>query len=229
MGSVLVSTMTPRRRIDRIARQMPAVALSSAPDEGSEVMRTPARCATAVLDPSACPPARSRRRAAAGAGSWPDASWPGARKGSALAPPIVPRPTMPTGGFRFFMRRRYYAGMRIGALVFTLIVSLTVSPFAPIDAWAQAWPAKPIRMLVPFPPGGGVDYAARIVGKHLSDRLGPPAPVDKPPRGNGIIAPRGPEGAAPRRRTPGTGPHRPPRLQPHPYPHPPPQSAPHLP
>src|SRR5262249_58448920 len=121
----------------------------------------------------------------------------------------IPRPTMPTGGFRFFMRRRYYAGMRIGALVFTLIVSLTVSPFAPIDAWAQAWPAKPIRMLVPFPPGGGVDYAARIVGKHLSDRLRPPAPLDHPPGGKRTLAPEGREGGAPRRHQPADGPHAP--------------------
>jgi tripartite-type tricarboxylate transporter receptor subunit TctC len=58
----------------------------------------------------------------------------------------------------------------------------------PIGALAQAWPSKPIRMLVPFPPGGGVDFAARIVGKHLSDRLGQPVVIDNRAGANGIIA-----------------------------------------
>ena len=58
----------------------------------------------------------------------------------------------------------------------------------PLAAAGQAWPAKPIRMLVPFPPGGGVDFAARIVGKHLSDRLGQPVVVDNRAGANGIIA-----------------------------------------
>jgi tripartite-type tricarboxylate transporter receptor subunit TctC len=43
-------------------------------------------------------------------------------------------------------------------------------------------------MLVPFPPGGGVDYAARIVGKHLSDRLGQPVLIENRAGANGIIA-----------------------------------------
>jgi tripartite-type tricarboxylate transporter receptor subunit TctC len=43
-------------------------------------------------------------------------------------------------------------------------------------------------MLVPFPPGGGVDYAARIVGKHLSERLGQPVVIENRAGANGIIA-----------------------------------------
>ena len=40
------------------------------------------------------------------------------------------------------------------------------------NALAQAWPSKPIRVMVPFPPGGSTDIVARIVGQKLGERLG---------------------------------------------------------
>ncbi|MBI2290059.1 MAG: tripartite tricarboxylate transporter substrate binding protein [Betaproteobacteria bacterium] len=54
-------------------------------------------------------------------------------------------------------------------------------------ALAQAWPGKTIRMIVPFPAGGGVDYIGRIAGRGLSDRLGQQVAVDNRAGGSGII------------------------------------------
>ena len=42
----------------------------------------------------------------------------------------------------------------------------------PAPAFAQAWPQKPIKMIVPFPAGGGTDFIGRLAAKHLSERLG---------------------------------------------------------
>ena len=67
----------------------------------------------------------------------------------------------------------------------------------PAIAAAQTWPAKPVRMLVPFPPGGGVDFAARVIGKHLADRLGQPVVIENRAGANGIIALEALKGAAP--------------------------------
>src|SRR5215510_3783538 len=53
-----------------------------------------------------------------------------------------------------------------------LAAILLLACVAPATALAQAWPQKPIKMIVPFPAGGGTDFIARVAAKHLSDRLG---------------------------------------------------------
>ena len=45
-------------------------------------------------------------------------------------------------------------------------------------ASAQEWPAKPVRFIVPYPPGGGTDVIARIVQPRLSEALGQPVVIE---------------------------------------------------
>ena len=48
-------------------------------------------------------------------------------------------------------------------------------------AWAQAYPSRPVRLIVPAPAGGGYDLAARLISQVLSERLGAPFIVDNRP------------------------------------------------
>jgi tripartite-type tricarboxylate transporter receptor subunit TctC len=58
---------------------------------------------------------------------------------------------------------------------------------AAASALAQTWPQKPIRFIVPFPPGGGTDVVARMVAKNLQDKLGQTIVVENRGGANGAI------------------------------------------
>lgn len=55
-------------------------------------------------------------------------------------------------------------------------------------AWAQTYPARPIRMVVPYAPGGNTDILARAVGQRMTESWNTPIVVDNRPGGNGFIA-----------------------------------------
>ena len=54
---------------------------------------------------------------------------------------------------------------------------LTFSVFG-LSASAQTWPTKPIRIVIPFAPGGGTDILVRIMVPKLTEILGQPVVVD---------------------------------------------------
>ncbi len=56
------------------------------------------------------------------------------------------------------------------------------------NAFAQAWPQKPIKVVVPFPPGGVTDSIARITADWLTPRLGQPVIAENRPGASGAIA-----------------------------------------
>ena len=62
-----------------------------------------------------------------------------------------------------------------------------VQAFMVLPARAQDYPARPIRLIVPWPPGGGVDIAARTIGPKLSENLGQPLVIDNRAGAAGMI------------------------------------------
>jgi len=76
------------------------------------------------------------------------------------------------------MKLRAAAGHAVIALLLLI---------ASAHAGAQPYPARPIRLVVPFPPGGAVDYYARVVQQPLSEALGQPIVIDNKAGASGMV------------------------------------------
>src|SRR3982075_2029385 len=74
-------------------------------------------------------------------------------------------------------------GRRLAVLAGLVLLASATAP----AAWAQAWPAKPIRIIVPFTPGSGTDIIARTVTERLSPQLGQPIVIENRPGAGGTI------------------------------------------
>jgi tripartite-type tricarboxylate transporter receptor subunit TctC len=73
--------------------------------------------------------------------------------------------------------------------LFRLVTAMGMIAFAALPAAAQQYPSRPIRCIVPFPSGGGVDIVARTVGEKLGARLGQTIVVDNRPGAGATIGP----------------------------------------
>jgi len=80
-----------------------------------------------------------------------------------------------------FRRRRVWCAAILGTLGAALVAASVV------NASAQTYPNKPIRLIVPFAPGGLNDTTARLLQPHLEKALGQPVIVDNRPAASGIV------------------------------------------
>jgi tripartite-type tricarboxylate transporter receptor subunit TctC len=74
--------------------------------------------------------------------------------------------------------RRQFLHLALGAAALPAVSSITR---------AQTYPARPVRIIVPFAPAGSADIAARLVGQWLSERLGQQFFIENRPGGGGNI------------------------------------------
>jgi tripartite-type tricarboxylate transporter receptor subunit TctC len=65
-----------------------------------------------------------------------------------------------------------------------MLAALSVAPFA---AQAQTWPARPVRFIMPYPPGGSSDILARPIANEMSKSLGQPVLIEYKPGGGSTI------------------------------------------
>jgi tripartite-type tricarboxylate transporter receptor subunit TctC len=74
---------------------------------------------------------------------------------------------------------------RLAVAFFAVIITAGATPLA--IAAGEAYPSRPIRLVVPFPPGGPLDVVARAIGQKLTDAWGQPVIIDNRPGAGGNI------------------------------------------
>jgi tripartite-type tricarboxylate transporter receptor subunit TctC len=86
------------------------------------------------------------------------------------------------------MQRRRFLQLAAGA---------ATAPVLPRIARAQAYPNRPVRLIAPFPPGGSIDLAARLIGQWLTERLGQQVVIENRAGAGGNVGSEAALGAAP--------------------------------
>ena len=77
--------------------------------------------------------------------------------------------------------------MKIASRTLWLLLVAPLFVYSAITSAQQSYPTRPVRLIVPFPPGGGNDFVGRLVAKYLGERLGQQFIVDNRPGASGII------------------------------------------
>ncbi len=85
--------------------------------------------------------------------------------------------------------------MRLSRLLTSTLLSLAV--LLPASGWAESWPSRPVRFVVPFPPGGTADLLGRLAAKEMQSALGQPVVVENRPGAGGVIGSESVAKAAP--------------------------------
>ena len=96
-------------------------------------------------------------------------------------------------------RRTFFKGVS-AVRTFLVVVAMLLSGAAAVQAQAPApapYPNKPIRVVIPFGPGGFADITMRLVGQKLSERTGQQVVIENRPSAGGVIAAAAVTAAAP--------------------------------
>lgn len=72
-------------------------------------------------------------------------------------------------------------------IILRVLIMMFAAHLAAVDVWAQEYPSKPVRIVIPFPPGGPTDLLARTLGQRLSERWSQVVIPDNRPGANTIL------------------------------------------
>jgi tripartite-type tricarboxylate transporter receptor subunit TctC len=73
------------------------------------------------------------------------------------------------------------------ARVLSILTLVAAAILSPVTAFAETWPTRPVRIIVPFPPGGGADAIARIIQEPLSVLIGQPVVIENRAGAAGLV------------------------------------------
>src|SRR5881409_2863870 len=111
---------------------------------------------------------------------------PSARRNARWGARSSPSTVMREGSFGILMFRSHSKRQRQGGKMLRAVLALLLLSVNPA-AWPQAYPARAVRIVVPFATGGPADIYARFIGAKLQEALGQPLVVEDRPGGGSIV------------------------------------------